>query len=66
MHLIPHEIPLYNINGSQNYTRGITCLTCLRLKVEDTEEWRVFFSDGLGTRGYGVRTPMAKECQPGH
>jgi hypothetical protein len=47
-HLIPREIPLYNIDGSRNCTRGITCLTRLQLKVGDTEEWRVFLVTDLG------------------
>jgi hypothetical protein len=47
-HLIQREIPLYNIDGSRNRAGGITRSTRLRLKVGDTEEWRVFLVTDLG------------------
>jgi hypothetical protein len=42
MHLILHEISLYNINGSKNHAGSIICMTQLRLKVGSTEKWQVF------------------------
>jgi hypothetical protein len=64
-HLIPHEILLYNIDGSRNHAGGITCSMCLRLKVGDTKDWRVFLVMDLGPEDVVLAgTSVAKERQP--
>ena len=56
-HLLSHEIPLYNINRSQNRAGSITRTTRLRLQVGDTEEWHQFLVTDLGPKDIVLGLP---------
>jgi hypothetical protein len=61
-HLILHEIPLYNINGSKNHAGSITRATQLRLKVGSTEEWRMFLITELGPEDVVLGLPWLRSA----
>jgi hypothetical protein len=63
-HPILHEIPLYNIDGSKNRAGSITRATRLRLKVGDTEEWRVFLVTELGPEDVVLGLPWLRSANP--
>jgi hypothetical protein len=63
-HLIPHEIPLYNIDGSRNRAGSITHMTRLRLQVGDIEEWQVFLVTELGPEDVVLGLPWLRSANP--
>ena len=64
MHLLSHEIPLYNINGSRNRAGSITCTTRLQLQVGDTEEWHQFLVTDLGPEDIVLGLPWLRSTNP--
>ena len=63
-HPLPHEIPLYNIDGSKNRAGSIARATRLRLRVGETEDWRQFLVTELGPEDVVLGLPWLRSANP--
>jgi hypothetical protein len=60
MHLLPQEIPLYNIDGSKNRAGGITHFVRLQLGVGDSDDWRELLVTDLGLEDVVLGLPWLR------
>ena len=63
-HLLSHEVPLYNINGSKNQAGSISRFARLRRQVGDTERWHQFLVTDLGPEDVVLGLPWLRTVNP--
>jgi hypothetical protein len=63
-HLLHHEIPLYNINGSRNRAGKISRFAPLKLVIGESESWQEFLITDLGPEVVVLGLPWLRNVNP--